>query len=308
MKKILFSLLLLYSSVGHGQDMFKVLVGFSPGAANYILATLTADSIEKQGLKSIVEMKPGASGLIAMNDCVLRNTEKNLLCIASQTQLVNSMLLSSDIRRFDPATLTYIRMVAATPLVLFTDKNNNKSSAEILKDLRDPNKKKTIGVSSLSIRHYTEEFTSKISAQNVDIIDYKGGAQVVQDLMGNHVDYMMAFWAGMNQRVDQGQVNVVFVLGETFKDLTLNKFPKIQTFVPGVNEDTQKWGFIRGPNLEAKQTEYLNQVLNKVLTDPLFLEKGKKEGFFFYNANISADDFQKLFDKEREEFIKQYKK
>jgi tripartite-type tricarboxylate transporter receptor subunit TctC len=301
--KIIISLIFtLFISVSNAQEVIKILVGFPPGGGNYILGQLVAESLERQGHKSIVESKPGAGGILAMNDCAQRNSEKNLLCLVSQTQYVHSIYLPNDIRKFDPDKLSYIKIMGATPLVLITNKNNTKTLSEIISDLRDPNKRKIFGVSSVGLKITTNWFLQQSKAKFSDLIDYKGGNQVVADLIGGHIHYSIGFYAGHKQMADQNTIKIVALIGDSFQDQELLGLPKIQKFIPNMDENTQKFGFVRGEGTDKSIIESLDKLLIKVLDDPIFKEKARKEGFFLYNSKITSEEFFKISIKERENY------
>lgn len=307
MKYILFFFLFFVSISSYAQDVIKILVGFPPGGGNYILGQLVAESFERQGLKAIIESKPGAGGILAMNECVTRNSEKNLLCLVSQTQYVHSIYLPNDIRRFDPEKISYIKLVGATPLVLVSNKDNQKSLQEIINDLKDKNKRNLFGASSVGLQITTNWFLQQVKSTNSDIINYKGGSQVNADLMGNHINYTIGFYAGNKQLAEQGTIRIVSLIGEHFNDSDLLKYAKLQKFVPTMEENTQKFGFVRGEGTDKTTINNLTMLLNRVLEDVTFKEKAKKEGFFLYSNNLTGDDFKKMAAKEREIYSSQIK-
>jgi len=106
--KLILSTLSLFCTLSYANNTTTILVGFPPGGGNYILAQAVSEAATRLGYPNYVESKPGAGGILGVNDCVRRVNEKNLICLVSQTQYAHSLALSSDIRKFDPEKLTYI--------------------------------------------------------------------------------------------------------------------------------------------------------------------------------------------------------
>ncbi len=300
MKKILLYLALLFATISvKSNEVTTIIVGFPPGGGNYLLAQATSDAMNRLGYPNVIESKPGANGLLGVNECVRRKNEKTI-CLVSQTQYAHSLVYNSEIRKFDPEELVYVKLMAATPLIMFTNSKNKKSLEEILVDLKTPASKPIFfGSSSIGLQIAANWFFKQAGITNAVPIEYKGANQIITDIMGNHIDYSVGFYNSVKKHYEQGSVRIVAVLGDTMGDKTLEKIPKIQKFVPKMDNATQKFGFVMAPNSSVDRINYYSNILTQVLNESKFKEQMEQDGSFTYNVNSTPNDFAKLASQER---------
>ena len=297
------------SNLSYASGTTKILIGFPPGGGNYSMAQALSESAARLGYPNIVESRPGAGGILGVNECVTRSKEKNLICLVSQTQYAHSLLLSSDIRKFDPGKLTYIKIIAATPLVLVTNSNNHKSIQNLIADLKEPNGPPVFfGSSSIGLQTSTNWLLHQTKSVNGQNIDYKGINQIVNDLLGNHINYSICFYSSVKAQIEQGNLRVVAMVGNTFDDTKLINFTKIQKNVPGIEIIDQKFGIVMGPNADPAAVKYYETMLYKIMKDSKFQEQIKAEGNFLYDVNMTSNDFALIAAQERISLIKQSNK
>jgi len=298
--------LVCLSNLSHASNVTKILIGFPPGGGNYTMAQALSESATRLGYPNIVESRPGAGGILGVNECVTRSKEKNLICLVSQTQYAQSLLLSSDIRKFDPEKLTYIKIIAATPLVLVTNSNNHKSIQNLVADLREPNGPPVFfGSSSIGLQTSTNWLLYQTKSVNGQNIDYKGINQIVNDLLGNHINYSICFYSSVKAQVEQGNLRVVAMVGSSFDDPKLINFTRLQKTVPGMEITDAKFGIVMGPNADPAAVKYYETMLTKVMKDPKFQEQLKAEGNFLYDADLTSSDFARIAAQERILLLKQ---
>jgi tripartite-type tricarboxylate transporter receptor subunit TctC len=298
-KYILFFMLLIYFGLAKSNDITTILVGFPPGGGNYLLAQATSDAMNRLGHTTVIESKPGANGLLGVNECIRRKSEKTI-CLVSQTQYAHSLVYNTEIRKFDPDEFVYVKLMAATPLVMFTNSKNKKSIEEILVDLRTPASKPIFfGSSSIGLQIPTNWFFKQAGATNAERVEYKGVSQIITDIMGSHIDYSIAFYSSVKKHYEQGSVRIVSIIGDTMGDQNLEKIHKIQKIVPKMDSATQKFGFIMSPDSSTDRVNYYNNILSQVLNDPKFKEQLEQDGAFIYNSNLTPHDFSKLAKQER---------
>jgi tripartite-type tricarboxylate transporter receptor subunit TctC len=305
-KKLTLILLVCLPSVSYASNVTKILIGFPPGGGNYSMARALSESAARLGYPNIVESRPGAGGILGVNECVARAKEKNLICLVSQTQYAQSLLLSSDIRKFDPEKLTYIKIIAATPLVLVTNSNNHKSMQNLVADLKEPNGPPVFfGSSSIGLQTSTNWLFHQTKSVNGQNIDYKGINQIINDLLGNHINYSICFYSSVKAQIEQGNLRVVAMVGSTFDNPRLMNFARLQKTVPDMEVTDQKFGIVMGPDADPAAVKYYETMLTKIMHDPKFQEQIKAEGNFLYDANLSSSDFARIAAQERITLIKQ---
>ena len=305
LKKLIVLLIVVLPSISNAETT-KILVGFPPGGGNYSIALALTEAANSLGYPMVIESKPGAGGILGVNDCVNRVKEKNLICLVSQTQYAQSLLLSSDVRRFDPEKLTYIKIIAATPLVLVANSKNNKSLPSIISDLREPSGSPVFfGSSSIGLQTVTNWFFYQTKSINGQNIDYKGANQSLIDLVGNHINYSICFYSSIKSHIAQGSIRVVYIIGSNFDDPVLQNYSRLQNTVPGMEVTDAKFGIVMGPNADPERVKYYETMLTKIMKDKKFQEQFKEEGNFLYDSKLSSSDFARIAAHERILLLKQ---
>lgn len=286
-------------------DNFTILSGFPPGGGNYIVSRVVSESANALGYKNIVEVKAGAGGIVGMNDCVSRVNEQNLICITSQAQYVYSVIPSlDDVRKFDPKTLTYVKMIGFSPNVLITSAKNKKNLNEVVSDLNH-NEKVSFGAGALGLRVLSSMIIKETQTKNAVVVDYKGVGPVVTDVMGGHVDYAFVPYTTVVAQVKSGLIRIVANAGLDTPEL--KEYPKLGKLFPSLGENTTMFGFVMGPNADKNTVDYFNTIFTKVLDDKNVREKLEKMGIFPMPSSSTPLDFRNFAHQERERFLNQIK-
>jgi tripartite-type tricarboxylate transporter receptor subunit TctC len=302
MKKIIASFLLLLGAVVNAAPI-NLLVGFPPGGGNYLVAQLVAESFEKLGHNTIIETKAGAGGIVGMNHCHENTNNKNMICIVSQAQYVYS-LDSPQILKYDPEKITYVKMIAGSPLVLMTNANNKKTVADIVKDLTSPVDKKPVKFATAGTGNkiMTLEFLRLVNAKNVVEAEYKGAGDAIKDLIGEHVDYIIAPYSVMVGK--ESNLRLVANLGGHFNNPQLRNVESLQKTVPSLPINNVTFGLVLGETASLENAEFFYKIATDTMKDKILIDKLQTQGMFVYSADLTKNDFKKYALKEIQEFRK----
>jgi len=163
------------------------------------------------------------------------------------------------------------------------------------------------GSSSIGLQISTNWFLNQSKSTNGENIDYKGINQIIVDLMGNHINYSICFYSSVKQQVEQGNLRIVAVVGDTFNNPELKKLPKIQRWVPTMDANTQRFGFVVGPDADPETVKYYSNMLTQVMRDPKFVEEIERDGNFLYDPSLTSKDFADIAQQERKALANQIK-
>ena len=302
MKKIIASLLLLVGSFANSAPI-NLLVGFPPGGGNYLVAQLVAESFDKLGHTTVIETKAGAGGIVGMNHCNENPNNKIIICIVSQAQYVYS-LDSPQILKYDPEKITYIKMIAGSPLVLMTNVNNKKTVADIVKDLIGPIDKKPVRFATAGTGNkiMTLEFLRLVNAKNFVEAEYKGAGDAIKDLMGEHVDYIIAPYSVMVGK--ESHLRLVANLGSHFNNPELRSTESLQKTVPNLPVNNATFGLVLGESASLEHTEFFYKLATDVMKDKSLIDKLQMQGMFVFSVTLTNNDFKKQALTEIQEFKK----
>ena len=214
----------------------RLIVGFAPGGGNDILARILAEKLQEAfGKPFIVENRPGASGVIAV-DAVKRAAPDGLTLLVgpSSAMTVNPVILKSisydPVQDFAPiATVGYFPLiVAAKPSV------PAKSLAELIALAKAEPGKINYSSAATSFQIVTEYFAQRagIKIQNVP---YKGSAPAVLGVVAGEVSLTFGDIAAVLPQVQGGKLRALAVSTEK-RVPSLPDVPTIaEAGVPGFN-------------------------------------------------------------------------
>ncbi len=189
-----------------------MLVGFSPGGANDILARLvSARMADSLGQPVVVENRPGAGGLIATEALVKSPPDGYTLMLGSTgTQTMAPHLYHL---KFDAVKgIAPVSLVGSTPSALVVRPTLEVQNVEDLIELAK--KKRGLLSYASSGNGTTLHLAAVLFAQMAEIelvhVSYKGNAPALNDLLGGRVDMM---FSAMPPLLPLAKANKLRILG-----------------------------------------------------------------------------------------------
>jgi tripartite-type tricarboxylate transporter receptor subunit TctC len=220
----------------------------------------------------IVENMPGASGSLAANKVLGRAAAGDMLFLASPTELVLAPATLQSVR-YKPEDFRSLGFISRAPLALYVRADLPAGSADELvawaKARADkPPTYGSVGVGS--IFHLAGEAFAEASGLALTHVPYKGGAPLLQDLMGGHVDMVLFPADGtMAKQVAGGKIKPLAVTGATRSPA----FPSVPTFAESKAlakfSTVDVWGGVFIPTATpAALTEAMYRAVQAALADP----------------------------------------
>lgn len=193
--------------------VITMMVPYPAGAASDFTARALNDLVGKElGGQVIVENIGGATGAIAAGKVLAAPADGHYLFQGSPNELILSGLVNKS-TRYKPEDFQWIAPVATSPLVLVV---NNALPAHTLDEFvalarsrKDaPLSYGTPGAGTLY--HLLGELFTKRTGAPVTHVPYKGGAPILQDLIGGQIDFaFMPYQAFYADYVKQGRLRVI---------------------------------------------------------------------------------------------------
>ena len=190
-----------------------MMVPYPAGAASDFTARALNDLVGKElGGQVIVENLGGAAGAIAANKVLAAPADGHYLFQGSPNELILAGLVNRS-TRYRPEDFQWIAPVATSPLVLVV---NSALPAQTLDEFvalarsrKDaPLSYGTPGAGTLY--HLLGELFTKRTGAAVTHVPYKGGAPIIQDLIGGQIDFaFMPYQAFYADYVKQGRLRVI---------------------------------------------------------------------------------------------------
>lgn len=256
-----------------------LVVPFTAGAANDVLArTLAAEMRDSLG-NVIVENRPGANGNIGAEFVKRAAPDGHTLLVANDSYLIlaaMSPLLPYDmLRDFDP-------VIQANNLPFFLVVNEEAIPAKTLKEFVEfvrahPGKLSYGSAGNGTPHHLATELLKLQAGLDVTHVPYKGMAQGIPDLLSGRIQFVITGLPAVASHLKTGKLRVLATVGTTRSAV----MPTVPTFseagMSGVEMNI--WlGVVAPAGTPKAVIERINAEFNRVLKLPAVRDKLAAQG------------------------------
>jgi len=234
----------LWSGAAVGQSYpdatkpIKILVPFGTGSSADLMARAIAQGIEAQGIKTIVDNKPGAGGIIAMREAKNAPPDGYTMVLSNlSTQVLNQFFLPD--MPYDPVKdFTPIVGVGTFPLVLNISTTLPYTSAGELIDSAKKNPAKYRYGSATATTQLAAELLNNKAGITITHVPYKAMAQASLAMASGEVDIVFNDAITSKPFYDNGRVRPLAVSGPS----RIPQLPNVPTFREhGLDYEMEVW-------------------------------------------------------------------
>ena len=278
--RLLFAMLFLAAASAWAQYPTKpvtIVVPFPPGGSNDVFARAIAKKLSDAWKQPVVvDNKPGAGGMIGAAGVSKAAADGYTLLFVSSSYTTGAAIQQLP---FDPVTgLTPVASVAKGPMVL-TVKNGVpvKNAAELAALAKaQPGKLNYGSAGPGSINHFAGELFAQSAGVKMTHVPYKGMGPATADLIGGHIDVLIASSPSVMQHVKVEKVKGLGVTSARASPLV----PGLEPVANGVKgyEVELWWGILGPPALPAALANQVNAEVNRALVSAEMTETFAKEG------------------------------
>jgi len=204
----------------------RIIVPFGNGSGSDTNARFYADRMSVLlGQPVIVENKPGADATIGMMAAKTAPADGYTLVQGGiSPSVVNAVVIPNlgydPVRDFTPI-LGYGRNMN---VILVANDSKFKSFSDLIASGRQASQPLTVGTFSTTL-NLSAAWLGYLTESKMTNVPYKGQSQVMNDLMGNHLDFALVDLGGASMLIREKKLRALAVTGETrFPD-----FPEIPT-------------------------------------------------------------------------------
>lgn len=274
---------LLFASAAAAQTFpskpITLVVPFTAGAANDVLARTLAGEMRETLGSVIVENKPGANGNIGAEFVKRSAPDGHTLLVVNDSYLIlaamSPNLSYNMLRDFDP-------VIYANRLPFFLVVNQEAIPAKSLKEFVDfvrarPGKLSYGTAGNGTPHHLSAELLKLQAGLDVTHVPYKGMAQGLPDLLSGRIQFIITGLPAVASHLKSGKLRVLATVGSARTAL----MPDIPTFaeagVSGVEVDV--WvGLVAPAGTPKTVISRINTEFNRVLKIPAIREKLAAQG------------------------------
>lgn len=270
----------------HGQTPapkpIRMIVGLAPGGIADQSARIMAPKLaEILGVGIIVENRTGAGGAIAAEFVAKSPADGSVIMMGFDGTLVTAPALGPqpyDVQR----DLTAISKVADSPLLITGAPNlRDRNFRDLIVQIRTQPGRWDYGTAGVgSTGHLVGELLESTAGLHMVHVPYRGGGQVIADVMAGQIPLMLAAAAASQSQIKGGRAVGLATTGA--RRLTI--LPEVPTVresgIKGLEKfEAYSWVGLFGPrNLPAEQVERFHAAVIKALADPATRERLEQVG------------------------------
>ena len=254
---------------GYPNKPVRVIVTFSPGASNDILARLIGGKLaDAWGQNFLVDNRPGAGGAIGAATVAKGTPDGHTLLLANSGPSVGVPMLAKE-PMYSPLEFTNIVFIGYAPLVILSNLNFPPRNPKDLVNYAKANPgKATWGSSGTGgSPHIGILLFQAATGTDVIHVPYKGAVQNMSDLIGGQINMIYTTTVSSEPQIKANRVRGIGVASD--KRVTL--LPDVPTLAEyGIKgAEARIWYGLQGPpGMPAGVVAKLNQAVNHALTMP----------------------------------------
>jgi len=246
----------------------RLIVPFPPGGPTDIMGRLISQGLSDQlGQQVYVDNRPGAGSTLAGKIAATADPDGYTLLLGSAATLAIGPTLYRD-AEYDPKRFVPVAMVAEVPYVMVAGpKAPVGSVAELIAYARAHPGKLNFGVPNGAPPHMLAAWFKSLTDINVVLVTYRGGANVLSDLLGGQIDLAVETCSILLPQLRDGKLRP---LG-TPSPHRLADLPDVPTMAEsGVGSFTaSSWtGIVAPPGTPKAIVDKLNRATNAALALP----------------------------------------
>ena len=240
------------------------IVGFPPGGSLDVLTRVAARKLgEKTGQTVVVENRPGASGLIALQAAARAAPDAYTLIT-----IPGPLLFTQRVPELG-RELTAVASLAQGPMVLVGPASNAASTVQqLIADMRrDPKQWSYASSGNGTSQHLAGELFNLAAGTAMTHIPYKGGGQAVADVVGGQIPLAVLGVTPVVQQIKSGKLKA-YAVTTTYRIDSLPDVPTLQE--AGLKGyDASQWYIVGAPaGTPADRIERLNQWISEIAASP----------------------------------------
>jgi tripartite-type tricarboxylate transporter receptor subunit TctC len=272
----------------------KIVVPYAPGGATDIVARILSEQLRQSlGQSFVVENKPGANGIVAINELVNSRPDGYTLMIGNvTTNAITPVLTPGKVTNYDKKVAPVTNLVDIPAFLLATTTNFNVKSVPELVDYarRNPGKLRYGTVGAGSYPHYDMAYFAK-KAGDLDMIaihNKAGAAGIINDMITGDTQVAFLNAASSAAQIKAGKLYPLAVVNGQ----RLPEYPNVPTMQEAGYSDvgTIAWQGLFAPAAAPKDVlDTIFKAAVEALQAPAVMDAFSKQNFIVVPSR-SLDD------------------
>jgi tripartite-type tricarboxylate transporter receptor subunit TctC len=284
----------------------NVIIGFAPGSGNEVSFRGVSSILEKENSKInfIIENRPGADGVVAMNEFIRKPNDGYHVYIPSHQGIwVTAEYFNKQAVRYTLDDFDYVVTIAKSPLAVIVNADSDvRSIPQMIEKIKNTSRPINFAAGSGAHKLAFTYMASKLSL-NTDIvktIGYKGPAQAAQDVAGGHTEFGIVPTAIASAVAYSGKIRILGICSE--KPVTGIDAPLMNKWVPGMNVYAA-WSIILPKNTPENIKKWYIDNFSRVIRSPEAKQFFDRNFMFVEEKELNPEGFKSSMMKLREQWI-----
>ena len=246
----------------------RLILSFPPGGSSDTIARIVQPLVEKNlGQKIIIENRPGAGGIIAIDYVVKSAPDGYTIGLGGAGALAAN--LGQQAMPYDPKNdVIGITGLASSPFILAASKNFKGNTLRDVITMAKSGQNLSIGHGgSGTLMHLTAEMFLQDAMIKAPLVSYRGIAPVVTDLMGDHIELGIVDPPSAKAALDGNAIKPIAVSSKSRFPMMPNTPTFAESGLPGF-ESTGWFGILAPRGVPADVVTKLNAAFVAALNDP----------------------------------------
>ncbi|SHI08211.1 Bug family tripartite tricarboxylate transporter substrate binding protein [Pollutimonas bauzanensis] len=275
----------------------KMISPFPPGGGTDLITRVLANKLsEANKWNIVVENKPGANGVIGLNDTIKEKADGYTLVVGQKDNMIVAPWLTKvhfdTLQDFSP-----IALLGTTSLVILTGADSRfKNFGDVARAAKAKPDEISFGTSGAgSLSHLTSELLRSRAGIALRHVPYRGTSPAMTDLMGGHLDLAGGSIASALPLINSGKLRPLAVTGLQ-RSSNLPDVPTLLELGMKNTDVTGWWGLLGPAGMPASAVARLHDAVNQVLEQPDVKQKLLDQGVEV--ASDSTEGFAALIKKD----------
>lgn len=279
MKKVLFFVILLYSTLSLAWQPSKPIVttiGFAPGSGNEMAFRKASEIVQKNtGAKFIIEYKPGADTVIAMNHLFVEPNDGYNISVPSQmSTYVTNDVWEKNVKKFNYDSFKDVITIGKSPLVLVASTKSKVNDPMEFLRYTHSGKQINIAVGTGAHRAAYEFISDKLHfTKDVQFIRFNGPQPAITSVAqytNDGTEFAIVPITVANPLILAGKVKPIGFTGEH----KINNYPDVpllKDVIPNINVYAA-WFIALPPNTDEEIVSWYRNQFKKALLSKEYQE------------------------------------
>ncbi|MCY1277476.1 Tripartite tricarboxylate transporter family receptor [compost metagenome] len=263
-------------------ELAHLIVGYGAGGGADHVARVVADSLAVDGYPVLVENRPGAAGLVALQAVLRAPADRSVLLLGTVGSVSIAPLLSPHAAGAD--RLHPVAVLAATPHVLLTSgaapaglAPDAGLHARLARARRRPGELAFASLGMHSSAHLVGALMCRQAGVEMAHIPYPGSARALTDLQGGHIEMLVSTLQAALPLLRQGKVRALAVTGARRSPLAPSTPTFAEAGITGMHQAAW-YGLLAAPGMSGARYEGLALRMQRLLRDEPALSRRLSQG------------------------------